>query len=78
MWGHGWRGQWARTTDGTIPFRLYLFLLGTANVLQAGREVEMVNAVTAGIANAIAGKEDKQVSSSINQLKKAAYPQRFD
>lgn len=81
MWGAGWRGQWPgapRTNDGTIPYKLFLFLIGTLKVLQAGRQSEMVDALTIGIANAFAGKEDKTVAGAVNAIRKAAFPVRYD
>lgn len=81
MHGQGWRGQWPsapKTNDGTIPHKLFLFLLSQIGTLAAGRELEMVNATSMGVANAFSGKDDKKIQHSINTLKKAAYPVRYD
>ncbi len=46
--------------------------------MQAGRELEIMAGVTAGIANAVSGKESNAVRTSIANMYKRAFPQRYD
>jgi hypothetical protein len=53
-------------------------LIETIPSIQAGREFTLMRGVSAGIANAISGKDNNAVAYAIGQLTKQAFPQRYD
>lgn len=80
MWGQGWRGQFpgvAKTSDGTIPHQLFLMLLQTVSVIEAGDQLRHAQGTALGIGMGLSG-DDNQVQSAARGLATTAYPERFD
>lgn len=80
FYGQGWRGQLPavpKTNDGTIPHRLFLLLLTTTAMSEAGALIRGAQSVALGMGLAMSG-DDAKVQSAARGAVQQAYPERFD
>lgn len=72
---HGGAAGW-QTTDGTIPYRLYLALLVEMDALDAAAELRGMNATLLAIGLAFAQKgKDAKVKAAVRTLTNRAIPE---
>ncbi len=65
------------TSDGTVPHRLFVLLLGTVGMLEAGEELLLGRATALGRAIVENGSEQK-VGAIVRDLARRAFPERHD
>ena len=69
--------RWRETNDGTIPHRLFLLLLTTIGMTEAGDLLRGAQSVALGMGLAMSG-DDSGVQSAARAVVQRAYPERFD